>query len=203
MPLPPTVELVCSFSTIKTEPLSPFVWLLMKTLSEFSPGCRPEFQALAEKMAFNDAQYLNLAWEEAKQFKLCVSGKPEVKPAIRYTAYDRLRGDAIDFETAKLTEHGVMALRDGFIRTGEVRKRSEEAVYFLLRDGVHVEWKSYFEPKYVGSLQRPKWAGEISVDKVAKALASQRESSDERIEPDEQIFDLTIDWDASRRVKLD
>ena len=77
MPLPLTVELICSFSTVKTKPLSPFVWVLLKTLNTFPEGNRPEFGQLAEKLAFEDAHYLNEAWSEATDFKLCERGEEQ------------------------------------------------------------------------------------------------------------------------------
>lgn len=202
MPLPPTAEIICSFSTIKTEPLSPFVWLLLKTLNSFEDGERPNFQTLSEKLAFKDPRYLELAWDEMIRLKLCERGAGQAEP--RSLTERLMFGDSIDYESARITQAGRIALEDGFIRTSDARKRRGEALYFIIRDGSPVtNWKSEYESKEVGPLHRPEWANKLTEATIARALKEQRESLDDHIEPDEQIFDLEIHWKESRRVKLD
>jgi len=194
MPLPPTAELICSFTTIKTEPLSPFVWLLLKTLNNFGDGDRPDFEILADKLAFKDARYLQQAWNEMIGLKLCENEKAREEPRS---------GDS-DYKSARLTQAGKKALEDGFVRIGEPRRREGEALYFIIRDGSPVgNWKASYESKDRGPLDRPKWANKVTEACIAKALKEQRESGDEHIEPDEQIYDLEIHWEDSREVKLD
>lgn len=202
MPLPPTAEIICSFSTLKTEPLSPFVWLLLNVLSRFREEERPDFQSLSRKLAFEDPRYLELAWGELSQFKLCESGNSQAGP--RSLTQRLMFGDSIDYESARLTQAGRTALEDGFIRTGEARRRKGEALYFIIRDGSPVtRWSSEYASKEVGPLHRPEWANKLTEATIAKALKEQRVSPDEHIEPDEQVFDLEIHWEESRRVKLD
>jgi len=205
MPLPSTVELVCSFTTVKTAPLSPFVWALLKTLKTFPEGSRPEFNKLAGKLAFEDEHYLNEAWTEATKFKLCERGEGQTTvPTDDHTYFRSLRAEQVDFNHAKITEAGAAALNNGFIQIEAPRKRSGEALYFTLRDGSPItDWKAHYESKEIGKLDRPKWAGSIADKLVIKALECQRDSADERIEPDEQLLDLRIHWNESRRVKLD
>ena len=202
MPLPPTVELVCSFSTVETVPLSPFVWLLLKTLKAFPEGSRPKFEELAEKMAFKDTHYLSEAWSDATKYRLCGrgDGQPE-EPSSRSLLSQRER---VDFNFAKINQSGNAALNDGFIRKGSPRERKGEALYFSLRDGSPItDWKDHYESKEIGSLARPQWAEEISDKCISKALHFQRIDDTDHIQPTEQIFDLTIDWEECRRVKLD
>jgi hypothetical protein len=205
MPLPPTVELVCSFTTVKTAPLSPFVWALLKTLKTFPEGSRPEFNELAEKLAFKDTQYLNDAWTEVTKFKLCERGEGQKDEPIDNRSYLRsFTAEKVDYDYAKITEAGLAAINGGAIQIEAPRKRSGEALYFTLRDGSPITvWKSHYEPKGIGKLDRPKWAEAITENLIIKALGFQRESGDEHIQPDEQLLDLEIHWDESRRVKLD
>lgn len=202
MPLPSTVELVCSFSTIKTEPLSPFVWLLLKALNTFPAGERPEFDQLAEKLAFRDSNYLSEAWSDTTKYRLCErgDGQPE-EPSPRALLFERER---IDFNYAKISDSGVAALNDGFIQKEPPRVRKGEVLYFALRDGSPItDWKDHYESKEIGSLHRPNWADKITEKTIKETLKFQRESNDEHIQPDEQIFDLVIHWEECRRVKLD
>jgi hypothetical protein len=205
MPLPPTVELVCSFSTVETKPLSPFVWVLLKALETFPPGSRPEFDQLAEKLAFKDTHYLNDAWRDVIMFKLCECGEGQkTEPNDNFFFVRRPGPEPIDFEYARITESGLAALNDGFIRNGQPRKRTGEALYFTLRDGSPItHWKAHYEPKETGRLNPPNWADRITEKTIKEALKFQRESEDEHIHENEQIFNLEIHWEESRRVKLD
>lgn len=202
MPLPSTVELVCSFSTVKTEPLSPFVWLLLKTIRTFPEGSRPDFEQLAEKMAFKDHEYLHQAWADVTSFNLCRQSAEQAAAVLEHS--DVFHRKRIDFQTAVITQSGTRALEDGFIALNQPRERKGEALYFTLRDGSPItKWKAHYESKEIGSLHRPAWADEITERTISNTLKFQRESEDEHIQPDEQIFDLIIHWEERRRVKLD
>ena len=202
MPLPPTVELICSFSTVATSPLSPFEWLVLKTLNTFPEGNRPEFAELADKMAFKDPHYLNEAWHNVEKSKLCKRG--EGQKAATNTRSLLFETESIDFNYATIIESGTAALSDGFIRRTPARARTGEALYFSLRDGSPIKgWKAHYEPKEISTLHRPDWADKISEKTIEETLKSQCESQDDHIQPDEHIFDPVIHWEECRRVKLD
>ncbi|WP_162027793.1 MULTISPECIES: hypothetical protein [unclassified Lentimonas] len=175
----------------------------MKTLKSFESPNRPDFKELAAKMAFKDTAFLTQAWSELEQFKLCESGEGETLSKERSIVQMLMRGTRVDYEHAKLTGQGEEALRDGFIRVERERRRTAEVLYFIIRDGKPVAWKNHFESKDLGSLEHPKWANKVNAATISKALKEQRESDDEHIEPDEQVFDLEIHWEESRKVKLD
>lgn len=181
-PMPFAAEVVCSFKTVHTAPLSPFVWALLKTLKVFRAGERPSWEELANKLAIGEASFLNDGWAEARN--------------------NNLADDAY-FNGANVTVEGAQALEDGFIRIGETRCRNKEVVYFRLDDGEPIKWKETFEAKNLSALLRPKWAAKLNECLIRDALEVQRESPDERIGAGEKIFDLEIHWEESSRVKLD
>lgn len=204
MPIPPTAELVCSFSTVKTKPMSPFSWLLLKTLQTFECGQRPSFEVLAQKLSFQDTEYLRQAWGELEQFRLCEQGEDSQQTQATSLFKQLTTGNAIDYAHAKLTGRGEQALDDGFIRVGSVRERTDEVLYFIERDGSPlINWKSHYKPKQAGAFKYPTWARKVTSTSIAKALENQRESSNDHIDPEEEVFDLEIHWDECRRVKLD
>ncbi len=181
-PMPFAAEVICSFKTVRTAPLSPFVWALLKTLKVFKTGERPSWEELATKLAIGEASFFSEGWAEVRDSDLT---------------------DDDDFAVAEITDEGDQALEDGFIRIGETRCRNKEVVYFRLDDGEPIKWKETFKAKTLSALLRPKWADHLNDGIIRSALENQRESSDERIELDEKIFDLEIYWEESSRVKLD
>lgn len=181
-PMPFAAEVVCSFKTVRTAPLSPFVWALLKTLKVFEAGKRPGWEDLATKLAIGEASFFSEGWAELLANNLAVDAK---------------------FAVAEITSEGEQSLEDGFIRIGEPRCRTQEVVYFRLDNGEPINWKKDFEAKNHSKIIPPKWADKLNEDLIRKALEQQRESTDERIGIDEKMFDLEIHWTASSRVKLD
>jgi hypothetical protein len=181
-PIPAAAEIVCSFKTVTTVPLSPFVWALLKALRTFASGARPSWDDFAAKLAVGEPSFFRAAWSE-----LC----------------DLQLADHDDFHAAELTDDGEVALESGFVRSGEPRSRLREKIYVRLNNGEPIRWRHDFEAKNHSTLFRPAWADSVTEKLVRKALDEQRESSDEQIDVSEKIYDLEIHWELSSRVKLD
>ena len=122
-PMPPVAEVVCSFKTVLTAPLSPFVWALLKTLKVFKAGERPDWERLATKLAIGEASFLRDGWKELLTNNLA---------------------DHSDFALAELSSGGVQALKDEFIRIDEPRCRKNEVLYFRLNNGEPINWRADF-----------------------------------------------------------
>ncbi len=181
-PMPFAAEVVCSFKTVHTAPLSPFVWALLKTLKVFRAGERPSWEELAIKLAVGEASFFSEGWAETRN--------------------NNLADDAY-FNGANVTVEGDQALEDGFIRIGETRCRRKEVLYFRFNNGEPINWRKDFEAKNRSKLIPPNWANHLNEGLIRDALEVQRESPDERIGAGEKIFDLEIHWEESSRVKLD
>jgi hypothetical protein len=159
------------------------VWVLLKTLKTFPRGGRPDWEELATKLAVGEPSFFSAAWSEL---------------------YEQQLADCQDFDTAEITDEGKEALECGFVRFGLPRKRHQEKLYLRLDNGEPISWQHDFEAKDHSKLfRRPKWANDLNEELVRKALAEQRESTDERIDESDRIYDLKIHWDQSSRVKLD
>lgn len=181
-PLPFAAEVLCSFKTVNTAPLSPFVWVLLKTIKTFPPGERPEWDELAAKLAVGESSFFSAAWGELRSLNLA---------------------NHSHFREAGLTEAGEAVLLDGFISNEPPRLRQREKLYFRLNNGEVFRWRHDLEPKNHQRLSRPCWADQVTEDLIRKTLAEQRQSRDEHVQPNERIHDLEVHWDESSRVKLD
>jgi hypothetical protein len=181
-PLPFAAEVLCSFKTVSTAPLSPFVWVLLKTLKTFPRGGRPDWEELATKLAVGEPSFFSAAWVELCDLNLVNN------------AY---------FPEADLRESGEAALVDGFVRNEFPRQRHRERLYFRLNNGEPFRWRHDLEPKNHARLFKPDWAAQVTEQVIRETLAEQRQSSDEHVQPDEKIYDLEIHWDESSKVKLD
>jgi hypothetical protein len=181
-PMPPVAEVVCSFKTVHTAPLSPFVWALLKTLKVFKSGERPDWERLATKLAIGEASFLCDGWKELLSNNLA---------------------DHSDFAVSEISDEGDQALKDGFIRIGEPRCRNNEVLYFRLNNGDPINWKKDFKAKNHSELFSPKWGNHLNEQLIRTTLEMQRESPQEHIQEDEKIFDLEIHWKDSSRVILD
>ena len=181
-PVPAAAEIVCSFKTVSTAPLSPFVWALLKALKTFDTGTRPSWDELAANLAVGDPSFFSAAWSE-----LC----------------DLHLANLSDFNSAEITDEGQKALEHGFVQTGPPRSRLCEKLYVRLDNGEPFRWRHDFQAKNHSPLRPPTWADTVTENLVRKALEEQRESSDERIVDGEKIYDLEIHWSQSFRVKLD
>jgi hypothetical protein len=180
MATPPAVKINCSFTVVTCAPLNPFVWGILKTLQIFEPNERPEFVELAENLGIGKPIFFEEGWNEAIRAELVVSE---------------------DFQTASPSESGILALENGFIEID--REERGATLYFLLRDGEIVKWKSHFNVKNKRDLQRsPKWEKLLTPIYVSEAIREQPEGN-ELIKNNQKICDIELNWDDSYEVSLD
>jgi hypothetical protein len=174
-------KIVCSFSTVPTAPLSPFVWGILKTLQTFGQGERPSFENLSDKLAVDNASFFSQGWSEAVDSSLV---------------------DCDDFQAASLTERSCAALTDGFIQDGEKRERTEQ-LFFKLHNGEIIEWRHDMQEKAPTHLRPVAWEHKLTEKYIAEAIANQIEDPEDHIKPNEKFTDLNFDWRASKLVRLE
>jgi hypothetical protein len=142
---------------------------------------RPQFEEVAEKLSVQDASFISQGWQEAKSAGLVSSDY---------------------YQSTELSERGRAAMEFGFIECGERRKR-EEPVYFLERNGRPLEWNKDYEAKEQGVIQKPKWADKLNEASLCEALDLQVERKELKIRSGERVFDLNFHWETAQRVRLD
>jgi hypothetical protein len=180
MDLAPVVQVHCTFRTIRYAPLSPFVWAVLKFVDTFYPRSRPELEVLAGKLSLPDESFLKQAWLEAESSQLISS---------KY------------LQSATLTKSGKAALRLGFIEVGRYVPR-DEPIYFILGNGKPIEWKTHYEAKEQGAVEKPKWADRLNEKVLRKALQLQMEAEELTVGPDQKILDAEYHWATAKLVNL-
>ncbi len=184
MATPPTVELNCSFKVVSYVALNPFGWALLRTLRAFPHGTRPDFDELSIKLCVGNSAFFGQAW--------CELADMQEIPLISDPNY----------QSATITLQGEQACEQGFVAQSKPSTR-QETLYFFLRDGDIVKWKSHFKVTPKGSIKKPHWAEILSPENIADAILHQIEDPSLHIRENQRILEMSIDWSQAQEVRLD
>lgn len=202
----PAIEVSCSYTVVDAAPLSPFAWAVLRTIKSFSPGARPHFELLSEKLRIGDRSFLDQGWEECVSGKLVTAKYDEPPSDLAERTHPFFGGGRkwhpLTFNDCQINTQGEHALTFGYIIHGNPVRRSGEALYFLLHDGAVVKWKDRFHVTPVSPAKKPKWADTLTPARIVEAIAAQSENLARHITNGKRIESLAIDWAESRQVSI-
>ncbi len=170
------VTVVCTIATCRT--LSPFHWAVLRALEVFAPGARPGLDELAARLHVGERAFLDEAWTDVTRWRAT---------------------DDNDFAQARVSVAGEAAMRAGWFVVGEPTVH-RHTLYFEKEDGVPLRAER-FEMKVVRDLRRPPaWSAELTLERVAEALALQRPAA--RLQPGERVVAVDAEWAGAQEVRV-